>query len=58
MLTVADYLLKAAEFERVSNEATRPSVKKHSAIMAGCYRYLAREQSKIDESGVATAGPP
>jgi hypothetical protein len=49
MLSVADYLGKATEHERLSNEAKRSSQKIHSANMAKCYRFLAEQQAMIDE---------
>jgi hypothetical protein len=48
MLSVAESLEKAAEHDRLANEAQRPSQKKKHANMAEFYRFMARELAKID----------
>ena len=46
---VAEFLEKAAEFDRQAAEAQRPSQKQHCASMAKAYRFLAEQQAIVDE---------
>ena len=53
---VAEFLEKAAEFDRQAAEAQRPSQKQHCASMAKAYRFLAEQQAIVDEQ-MGTAVP-
>ena len=58
MHSVAELLEKAAEYDRLANEAAkRPAQQKNYANMAECYRFLAQQQAKIDEQSISTKPP-
>lgn len=56
MASVAEFLEKAAEFDRQAAEAKRPSQKRHCVSMAKAYRFLAEQQAIVDEQ-MGTAVP-
>jgi hypothetical protein len=59
MRSVADYLAKAAEFDKLTAEATNASLKKRYADLAECYRLLAADRKKlIDEHVIDSDKPP
>ena len=49
MQSVAEFLEKAADFDRLAAEATKPKQQQHFTAMASVYRFLAEQQSIIDE---------
>ena len=52
---VEKFLETAAEFDRQAAEAKRPLQKRHCASMAKAYRFLAEQQSIVDEQLGKTA---
>ena len=57
MRSVADYLLKATEFDALASKAPEPSLKKRYADLAECYRLLARERERLVIEGVIPMEP-
>jgi len=56
--SVADYLLKATEFDALASKAPKPSLKKRYADLAECYRLLAQERERLVTEGVIPMDPP
>jgi len=55
MRNVTDYLEKAAEFERLANQATTEAARKRYADVAACYRLLAAERRQMISEGMIQA---
>ena len=51
MRTVAEYLVKATEFEAEAAKAINDSLRKRYADLAECYRLLANERKRLIEEG-------
>lgn len=49
--TVEEYVMKAAEFDRMAKDASDPSFKKRFADMAETYRLLATERKRMLADG-------
>lgn len=49
--SVADYLQKAEEFDRLAAETKLPPLKKRYGDLAECYRLLASERKGLVEAG-------
>ena len=47
MLSVAELLEKAAEYERLAAQASRPKQKAQNESLAACYRYLAEQKEMV-----------
>jgi len=47
MRSVAQYLEKAAEFDRLTREVNEPVLKKRYADIAECYRLLASDLKRL-----------
>jgi hypothetical protein len=59
MRSVADYLAKAAEFDKMAAEAANASLKKRYADLAECYRLLAEDRKRlINQHVIDSDGPP
>ena len=52
MRSMAKYLEKAAEFERLAGETQDPVLQARFSNIAGCYRLLASEREWLIETGV------
>jgi hypothetical protein len=51
MRSVAEYMDKAAEFDRLAADATDPTLKKRYADLAGCFRLLAQDRERLIAEG-------
>jgi len=51
MRSVAQYLEKAAEFDRLTREVNEPVLKKRYADIAECYRLLASDLKRLVATG-------
>jgi hypothetical protein len=58
MRSVAEYIDRADEFDRLAAQATEPMLKKRYADVAGCYRLLAQERERLIAEGTLPADPP
>ena len=58
MLSIAELLDKAAEYDRLAKDAAKPERKTQYANIADYYRYLARELGKISDPQPASANSP
>ena len=63
LLSVVEYLDRAAEYDWLAREATKQSDKTRYANLAECYRYFAREREKIPDAdlivrALPSASPP
>jgi hypothetical protein len=47
MRSVADYLEKAVEFEKLAGETANASLKKRYADLADCYKLLAEDRRRL-----------
>jgi len=47
MLSVTELLARAAEYDRLAAQASRPKEKAQNENLAACYRYLAEETEKL-----------
>jgi len=54
MRSVAEYLSKAAEFERLAAESTNSSLRRRYDDIAACYRLLAQDRRRLIEEGIVT----
>jgi hypothetical protein len=52
MLSVAQYLEKAAEFDKLTKEVSKPVLKKRYADIAECYRLLANDLQRLITTGL------
>jgi hypothetical protein len=52
MRSVAAYLAKAAEFEKLAADPANAALKKRYADLADCYRLLAEERKKLIDQHV------
>jgi hypothetical protein len=55
MRNITDYLEKAAEFERLANQANTEAARKRYADVAACYRLLAAERQQMISEGMIRA---
>jgi hypothetical protein len=59
MMSVKEYLAKAAEFEALaSGSDDPPMIKKRLADLADAYRHLAKERQRLIEEGVIASDAP
>ena len=57
MLSIAELLDKAAEYDRLAKDAAKPERKTQYANIADYYRYLARELGKTHPPSSADSPP-
>ena len=59
MLSVTELLERAAEYDRLAAQASRPKEKAQNENLAACYRYLAAETEKLAlPAGIEQTSPP
>jgi hypothetical protein len=58
MRSVAEYMDKAAEFDRLAADATDPTLKKRYADLASCFRLLAQDRARLIAEGALVDDPP
>jgi hypothetical protein len=57
MRTVADYIIKAVEFDDLARTANQPGLKKRYTDLAECYRLLANERERLVAEGAIPMDP-
>jgi hypothetical protein len=58
MRSVSEYLEKAAEFDRLAEQAEWPALVRRFADVAACYRLLAKERKHLIEQGAIQSDNP
>jgi hypothetical protein len=58
MRSVAEYLDKAAEFDRLAADEADVSLKRRYADLAECYRLLAQERKRLISEGAIAKDRP
>ena len=58
MLSIAELLDKAAQYDRLAKDAAKPERKTQYANIADYYRYLAQELGKNEQQPSSANSPP
>jgi len=54
MLSIAEYLDRGAEFHRLAEATSEPTLKRRYAELAECYRLLAADRQRLIKEGKIT----
>ena len=57
MRSVAEYIDRAVEFDRLAADTADPTLKKRYADLAACYRLLAQDRERLIAEGSLAADP-